>query len=233
MQNRSCSFCCWRTLCTSSCFLKAHRVFNKITTKKEWAINFYVMLLFWLLIAISHHFYRTMSQVLKMKVFARHRTMTLCYRSFEDLSWDSCATNESVLITVMRFVGAGSRLCFFQLVILQDRPKVEHMVKIHFCFRRLPLSSACEKVCCQLQRVMPEKRAVNIRSLSSRLSETLNQWERREMKFFLDWITVRPKYKITCIVTVLISSTGSQYSQKYISIYHVNSFLKKSIYKFH
>lgn len=133
--------------------------------------------------AFSYHFYRTMSQILKMKLFAWHRTRTLCCRSFEALSWDSCATNESVLITVMRFVGAGSRLCFFKLVILQDRPKVEHMVKIHFCFRRLPLSSACGKTCCQLQHVMPKKRAINIHSLSSWLSEALNHWERREMKF--------------------------------------------------
>lgn len=72
---------------------------------------------------------------------------------------------------------------FFKLVILQDRLKVEHMVKIHFGFRRLPLSSACEKTCCQLQHVMPKKRAINIHSLSSRLSEALKQWERREMKF--------------------------------------------------
>lgn len=129
----------------------------------------------------------------------KHVSLPYVVDHFEALPWDSCATNESVLITVMRFAGAGSRFRFFwtsnfarqtrggthgkNRLFLQKTSFIRHFLQ-HV---KKPALS------CKVGSL--KKRSVNIHSLSSADSEALNQWERREMKFSLDWITGSPNYK--------------------------------------
>lgn len=203
MLKRNYSLCCWMTLCTSSFFLKECRIFRIIISMKVWGLYFEVMLLLWLLIAISNQFCWRESWILKLKVFHGIKDVSLPYvvGHFEALPWDSLVTNESVN-SVMSFVTILSEFGFFELVILQDRPEVEYMVKIHFSFRRLNfsgISSSMWKKSAFSFQVWCLKKDWSISSLSCRVSDTLNQWEKRKMKFSLDWITGSSKYKIICI----------------------------------
>lgn len=108
---------------------------------KGWGICFEVVLLLWLLIAISNQFSEGSHRFSNWKCLhgIKHVSLPYVVGHFEALPWDSLVANESVN-SVMSFVTAHSKFCFFELVILEDRPGVEHMVKKHFSFGRLKFS---------------------------------------------------------------------------------------------